>query len=70
MAGNGAPLVGRTSAWAPRVAARGPDGLIASVKAGRNAMPPRGLCPDCSDDDYRAIIAFMSGRPDLFRESK
>ncbi len=69
VAGNGAPLVGRTSDWAPRIAARGPDGLLASVKNGRNAMPPRGLCP-CADDDYRAIIAFMSGRPDLFRESK
>ena len=69
VAGNGAPLVGRTSAWAPRIAARGPDGLLASVKNGRNAMPPRGLCP-CTDDDYRAIIAFMSGRPDLFAQSK
>ena len=33
VAGNGAPLVGQTSAWAPRIAARGPDGLLASVKA-------------------------------------
>jgi cytochrome c5 len=63
VAGNGAPLVGQTSAWAPRIAARGPEGLLASVKTGRNAMPPRGLCPDCTDDDYRAIIAFMSAKP-------
>lgn len=69
VAGNGAPLVGQTSAWAPRIVARGPDGLLASVKNGRNAMPPRGLCP-CTDDDYRAIIAFMSGRPELFVQSK
>ncbi len=69
VAGNGAPLIGQTSAWAPRIAARGPDGLLASVKSGRNAMPPRGLCA-CTDDDYRAIIAFMSGRPDLFTQSK
>ena len=60
---SGAPLVGRISAWAPRIAARGADGLLASVKKGRNAMPPGGLCPDCSDDDYRRIIAFMSTEP-------
>ena len=60
---SGAPLVGQISAWAPRIAARGADGLIASVKKGRNAMPPGGLCPDCSDDDYRRIIAFMSTEP-------
>ena len=63
VAGNGAPLVGQTSAWAPRLAARGADGLLVSVKKGRNAMPPGGLCPDCSDDDYRRIIAFMSTEP-------
>ena len=59
----GAPLVGRIADWAPRRAARGVDGLLASVKKGRGAMPPGGLCPDCSDDDDRRIIAFMSGAP-------
>ena len=63
VAGNGAPLVGQISAWGPRLAARGADGLLASVKTGRNAMPPGGLCPDCSDDDYRRIIAFMTAEP-------
>ncbi len=63
VAGNGAPLAGQISAWAPRVSARGADGLLDLVKKGRNAMPPRGLCPDCTDDDYRRIIAFMSKGP-------
>jgi cytochrome c5 len=59
----GAPLVGRIADWVPRIAARGADGLLASVKKGRGAMPPGGICPDCSDDDDRRIIAFMSGAP-------
>jgi cytochrome c5 len=49
--------------WAPRLAARGADGLLASVKKGRGAMRPGGLCPDCSDEDDRRIIAFMSSAP-------
>jgi cytochrome c5 len=60
---SGAPLAGQVSAWAPRLAARGADGLLLSVKKGRNAMPPGGLCPDCSDEDYRRIIAFMTTEP-------
>ena len=63
VAGNGAPLVGQISAWAPRLSARGADGLLQSVKKGRNAMPAGGLCPDCTDDEYRRIIAFMSTEP-------
>lgn len=60
----GAPLVGRASDWAPRLAARGADGLLASVKNGRNDMPPGGICPQCSDDDYRRLVAFMSRKPE------
>jgi len=59
----GAPLVGRMADWAPRLAARGADGLLASVRKGRGAMPPGGVCPECSDDDNRRIIAFMSSAP-------
>ncbi|RBP05702.1 cytochrome c5 [Roseiarcus fermentans] len=62
-AASGAPLAGQVSAWAPRLAARGADGLLASFRKGRNAMPPGGLCPDCGDDDARRIIAFMSTEP-------
>jgi len=36
---------------------------LASVRKGRGAMPPGGLCPECSDDDYQRIIAFMSSAP-------
>jgi cytochrome c5 len=23
-------------------------------------MPPKGMCNDCSDDEYRALIEYMS----------
>ncbi len=56
---SGAPLTGYSAAWAPRFDKKGMDGLIAASKAGLNAMPPMGQCPDCTDDDFAALISFM-----------
>lgn len=58
--GLGAPLTGHSAAWEPRFTERGADGLIQSVKTGRGTMPAMGYCADCSDDDLRALITFMS----------
>lgn len=55
----GAPKVGDAAAWAPRLA-KGMDALVASVKNGLNAMPPTGLCADCSDEEYAELITYMS----------
>ncbi len=55
----GAPKAGDKAAWAPRLAA-GIDALVASAKAGKGAMPPKGLCGDCSDAELKEIIEFMS----------
>ncbi len=54
-----APKIGDKAAWDARKA-KGIDALLASIKGGLNAMPPGGMCTDCSDDDYKAAIAFMS----------
>lgn len=54
-----APKTFDAEAWKPRLA-KGMDKLVASVKNGLNAMPPRGMCNDCSDADYKALIAYMS----------
>ncbi|PIE23182.1 MAG: cytochrome c5 family protein [Neptuniibacter caesariensis] len=54
----GAPKLGDVAAWTPR-AALGMDVLLATVKAGKGAMPPKGLCNDCSDDDFKGAIQFM-----------
>ncbi|OPA83126.1 cytochrome C [Pseudomonas fluorescens] len=33
------------------------------VAQGFKAMPPRGLCMDCSTEDYQAIIGLMVSKP-------
>ena len=55
----GAPKRGDGEAWKPRLAL-GMDALVKSVTAGKGAMPPGGLCTDCSTEDYQAVIEFMS----------
>ncbi|WP_211314726.1 c-type cytochrome [Thioalbus denitrificans] len=54
----GAPKLGDAAAWEPRIA-KGIDALLQSAINGLNAMPPRGTCMDCSDDDLRNGIEFM-----------
>jgi len=56
----GAPKVGDTAAWQAR-ASNGLDGLLANAISGINAMPPKGTCNDCSDDELREAIQKMSG---------
>ncbi|MBY5994304.1 c-type cytochrome [Ferrimonas balearica] len=55
----GAPKAHDAAAWEPRMG-KGMDALIGSVKTGMNAMPPGGMCMDCSDEDLKAAIEFMS----------
>ncbi|TGD70201.1 cytochrome c5 family protein [Mangrovimicrobium sediminis] len=54
-----APKTHDVEAWAPRME-KGMDALVASVTSGLNAMPPRGMCFDCTPEDYQALITFMS----------
>jgi cytochrome c5 len=54
----GAPKVGDKEAWAPRIAT-GMDAMLANAISGKNAMPPKGTCMDCSDDDLKAVIEYM-----------
>lgn len=54
-----APKRGDKAAWEPRMA-KGMDAMVQSVTNGLNAMPPRGLCMDCSTEDYQAVIELMS----------
>lgn len=54
-----APKTGVAEAWKPHMA-KGMDKLVASVKNGFNAMPPRGMCTDCTDADYKALIEYMA----------
>jgi cytochrome c5 len=54
-----APKLGVVEDWKPRLA-KGADKMLLSVKNGMGAMPPRGMCGDCSDADFKALIAYMS----------
>ena len=46
------------AAWAPRIA-KGIDALLVSATNGLNAMPPKGLCMDCSEDELKGAIEYM-----------
>lgn len=56
----GAPLTGDVDAWAPRLA-KGMDVLMESTIEGFEGMPPLGMCMDCNEDQFVALIQFMSG---------
>lgn len=58
-----APLAGFEPAWRPRLK-QGMDVLLQHARDGFNGMPAKGLCTDCTDDDLRALIAFMSSSHD------
>ena len=58
----GAPKIGDTAAWKERADHQGGlDGILAKAISGINAMPPKGTCADCSDDELREAIKKMSG---------
>ncbi len=60
----GAPKSHDAAAWAPKLA-KGMDALVASINNGLNAMPPKGMCFDCTDEQYAALIDYMAGpKPD------
>ncbi|MGD2074754.1 MAG: c-type cytochrome [Gammaproteobacteria bacterium] len=54
----GAPKLGDKQAWAPRIES-GMDTLMNSVMNGKNAMPPKGTCMECSEEDLRATVEYM-----------
>jgi cytochrome c5 len=55
----GAPKKGSASDWAPRLD-KGFDTVLANAINGINAMPPKGTCGNCSDEELGAAIEFMS----------
>jgi cytochrome c5 len=54
----GAPIKGNADAWASHLA-KGEATLIKHAIDGFNAMPPRGTCSDCSDDEMTATVQFL-----------
>lgn len=58
----GAPLTGDAVAWAPRLA-KGRDTLLEHSINGFQGMPPMGLCMQCTEQEFRALIEFMAAAP-------
>ncbi|MEO6698287.1 MAG: c-type cytochrome [Paraperlucidibaca sp.] len=54
-----APKKGDKAAWAPRLK-QSQATLVAHIKQGYKMMPPMGLCNDCTDAEFKALIKFMS----------
>lgn len=54
----GAPIKGDAAAWGPRVA-QGRDTLLNHALNGFNAMPPRGACGTCSDEEIANAVDYM-----------
>lgn len=57
----GAPLVGDTKDWEPRLK-QGEEILLQHTINGFGKMPPLGYCMDCTERDYLVLIAFMAGQ--------
>ena len=57
----GAPLLDDADAWTERMA-KGMDAVMVNVVNGVNAMPPKGLCMTCSDDNLRTLVNYMTGQ--------
>ena len=54
----GAPKFRDKTDWAPRADA-GMDDMLKKAIAGLNAMPPKGTCMECSNEQLKAAIKYM-----------
>ena len=58
----GAPKIGVSAEWKKRADEQGGiDVLLSKAISGFNAMPPKGTCATCSDDELMGAIKKMSG---------
>ena len=54
----GAPKLGDAAVWTAKLE-KGLDVLTANAISGINAMPPRGTCASCSDEEIKQTIQYM-----------
>jgi cytochrome c5 len=57
----GAPKMGDTAAWAPRLQT-GFEALLGTVLHGKGAMPPKGGNPALSDYEIARAVVFMANK--------
>lgn len=53
-----APKFGNASDWTTRIE-KGMNSLLSSAINGINAMPPKGTCSDCTDEEIKSAINYM-----------
>lgn len=54
----GAPRLGNAKEWQPHIA-KGMDTMLKNVIHGIGAMPPKGICSDCTDEELKHTIQYM-----------
>jgi cytochrome c5 len=54
----GAPKFRDEASWGAR-AKKPMSELVKSVNSGLNAMPPKGMCTNCTDEEFVAAISYM-----------
>jgi cytochrome c5 len=54
----GAPIIGDKAAWAPRIE-QGMETLFTHALNGFNAMPAKGGCANCLDEEIKAAVEHM-----------
>lgn len=54
----GAPKIGDKDAWNAKLE-KGMDSVMVNVVNGINAMPPKGMCMTCTDENLRALVDYM-----------
>ncbi len=54
----GAPKFRNEADWKPRMEA-GIDGMLKIAIQGKGAMPPKGTCMQCSDQELKMAIEYM-----------
>lgn len=54
----GAPILGKKAAWTARVA-QGVEVLYQHAIGGYNAMPAKGGCINCSDEEIKSVVDYI-----------
>ncbi len=55
----GVPKTHDVAAWQPRLE-KGMDKMIESIQNGYRGMPPKGMCFDCSEEEFEALVKYMA----------
>ena len=57
----GAPKMGDAEEWNKRIEEKGFAQVVQNAITGFNAMPPRGMCMTCSDENIAELVSYISG---------